>query len=335
MPVDDDKNSELNIKLRSGAVLKSNMTEFNISQTLKLISPFDGNPSQLHQFIQCSDIVFDELHTNQHAKFLQLMKKLLIGTAYDETVKHIEYDNWLELKKDLKDRFSDFRSKLEISHELNTIHQNPNETVREFGSRTRILLSQLNDLCITEAGKGSKKTVELLNNQTALVAFQEGLNNKIRIIVKSANCKTLKESIVKACEEESLINRQNNVDLKKDCKCQLCGKIGHFASNCFKLKSRVTESKMSYYKNNNKPNLSSSFTMICAYCKNPGHHINDCFKRKHSEIRKTNSNTKHTISNNSSNNSSNKFNIIKSEVSENLMGLTQSTSNKAVRAKFL
>ena len=82
--------------------------------------------------------------------------------------------------------------------------------MNSYSSRIQILLSKLNDLCIIEAGKGSKKIVELLNSQTALTAFQEGLNSNIRIVVKSANCKMLQAAITKACED-----RHKTVDLGK------------------------------------------------------------------------------------------------------------------------
>lgn len=151
--------------------------ELKISDALKFIPSFHGTPTDLHQFLECCDMFYEELKDSKYNKFLCLMKKNLIGKAYSETVKHIKYATWNDLKVDLKKRFSEILSKLEISQELNSISHRRDENVRDFGSRVQKLLYQLNDICITEAGEGSEKYVESINKKTA---FQEGLNGKIR-----------------------------------------------------------------------------------------------------------------------------------------------------------
>lgn len=267
------------------------------------------------------------------------MKKVLVGKAYDETVKHIEYNSWDELKQDLKNRYTEVRSKLQVSQELNTIKQKNDEDVRSYGCRVQELLSLLNDICITEAGVGSEKFVESINSHTALVAFQEGLNNNIRIIVKASNCKTLNESISKAIEEESLNKRHiGSVENSSNVlKCQICKKRGHTADRCYKFRPKTNSQNNSVPQSKNSGDNKNNYTNItCAYCKKNGHHIDNCYTLKNKDKRNNQSND------NSKNNSQNSKALtvvnsdnIKVNDSGNEKGLDQLKSNRAVRAKDL
>lgn len=352
------ENSDSNISIvdskKQGEIRNSKMAkkDFNMFQAVKFISEFDGTPSKLHQFLECSDLIFDDLKDSEHNKFLLVMKKLLVGKAYDETVKHIVYDSWDDLKEDLKRRYTEVRSKLQVSQELNTVRQKKDEDVRSYGSRVQVLLSQFNDICITEAGTGSEKFVESINSHTALIAFQEGLNSNIRVIVKASNSKTLNESIAKAIEEEALSKRHVNYGEYSSniVKCQICKKQGHSADRCyqFRPKNNLQDHQSSRSKiptigsvntnssggsgNNNKNNI------VCAYCKKHGHHIDNCYTLKNKDKKNSQSNEapknssdnskKLTVISSSNNNSAN-------NVSGNESGLDQSIPNRAVRARDL
>lgn len=337
-----DNLNSLNINPNSD--LCSNLTmakkDLNIFGVIKFIPEFDGTPSKLHQFLECSEIILSDTKDTEHPKFLQIMKKLLVGKAYDETVKHIDYDSWNDLKIDLKNRYTEVRSKLQISQELNTIVQKGDEDVRAFGSKVQGLLSQLNDVCIIEAGVGSEKYVELINAQTALIAFQEGLNNKIRVVVKSANCKTLNESITKAIEEESLIKRHLVIENKSsNLICQFCKKKGHSADRCYQIRSKNTnqrnfpQEKLPNNPDSKESNLSQNKTnnsIVCSYCKKLGHHINNCFSRKNAETRKGQNSKNETESKSA-------LSVVNSQEknSGNSSGLEPCSLNRAVRAKDL
>lgn len=315
------------------------MANLNISQALKFIPSFDGTPSQLHQFIECSDIIFDELKETEHRKFLNLMKKLLISKAYNETVKHINYGSWNDLRDDLIVRYREVRSKIQVSEQLNNCRQKYNEDVKSFGSRIEDLLCQLNDICITETGEGSEKIVESLNANTALVAFQEGLNDRIRTVVKSAHCKTLKDCITAACEEEALLKRRINFENKNNIpKCKNCNKLGHISEKCFKLRNFSNNSNISNSlnsKSNNSesklPDLKNKSRITCAYCKKIGHHIENCYSRKNKEEKNSNVNDTSVAS------TSKEMKLVNAKLSNsgNEERLDQLSLNWAVRAKDL
>lgn len=325
--------------------------DLNISFALKVISQFDGTPSELHQFLECCDLVHDDLKDSEHNKFLRLMKKLLVGKAYNETVKHNDYETWNDLKIDLKSRYSEICSKLQISQELNTISQRRNECVKDFGSRVQNLLSQLNDICITEAGAGSERFVESLNSHTALIAFQEGLNNKIRLVVKAANCKSLNDSIAKAAEEEVLNKRHETLFENKNDSCQICGKKGHLANKCFSFvnKSNInshsnshnnSQSKSSLnYDSKSNTNRSEYQNITCAYCKKKGHHIEKCFLKIKAENNKTIQSSVQPSQASNSQASSKNLHVVTHNCNEkqpeNSNRLEHTLSNRAVRAKDL
>lgn len=345
----DDKTSRYNLNIKNNLDLKMAKKDLNMSQALKFISTFDGNSANLHQFLECSDIIFEELKDTEHPKFLLLMKRLLTGSAYNETVKHNTYESWELLKADLKLRFTDIRSKLQVSQELNTVSQKNNEDVRTYGSRVKLLLCQLNDICITETGRGSEQIIESLNSQTALISFQEGLNKNIRILVKAANCKTLKDSIAKAVEEELLWERHTSLQNNLKPKCQFCHKVGHVTEKCFRLQNSNKNnpkniSYSSHQSSETKPTSSNQASHVnsrkiqCQYCKKMGHHIDNCFSRKNAEARKEKNNTSEKNKSVTLNeNNSEKLNIInlKRENSGNSSRLDQFSSNRAVRAKDL
>lgn len=60
---------------------KMDKADLNIFEALKFIPEFDGTPSELHRFLECCSIIYDEIKVTEHAKFIRLMKKILTGKA--------------------------------------------------------------------------------------------------------------------------------------------------------------------------------------------------------------------------------------------------------------
>lgn len=327
----DNLSFNWNIESSKDNSLEMGTNELNMFDTLKFIPEFDGSPSKLHQFLQCCDIIFNDLKVSEHIKFLQLMKKILTGKAYDETVKHKNYKTWSELKKDLETRYKDVRSKLQISQELSEMRQKYDEDVRSYGSRVQELLFQLNDICVMEAGAGSEVIVEKINSQTALVAFQEGLNNNIRIVVKSHHATNLNDSIKYALEEEALFKRHIKSDEYKIkfLKCQICKKKGHTADRCYQFRPKINSEENFNSNLTIVPTLNKNHSIICSYCKKSGHHIEKCYSRINAEKRKNDNDQKKNKSD------MQKLNVVdvQDNASGNGNGLVQSLSNRPVRAR--
>lgn len=270
------------------------MSVLNVDVALKIIPEFDGSSDRLHKFLLCCDMVYSGLMQTESDKFLNLVKTKLSHKAYD-IVKYTDFNKWQDLKAELKAKFQCTKSIEQLQIELINIRQQRNENVTSYASRVEKIVSELNEVCIDSEGATSAKTIINLNSKTALKAFQEGLVDPIKLIIKASRFTTLQEAINKACEEEQTLNTRrssNSYEQTSTVKCQICKRLGHSAEKCF---NRYPDPKYQNYKSSSntsnfpRPNDTRRFKpeiavvqnpIICAYCKATGHHITVCRKRQ-------------------------------------------------------
>lgn len=270
---------------------KSKMCALNYDLSLKIIPEFKGNPSELHRFLACCEIIHKPLKLEtEESKFLELLKARVSGKAYD-VIKFNKYETWETLKREFIKQFGMLKSPELLQVELVTIEQHKHESIRDYGNRTETLLSQLDESSILEQGEDAKEFITKFNAKTALKAFQEGLLDPIKILVKSCRFGSLGDAINKACEEESTLknSRKRNQPLpalKSTVSCQICGKSNHSANVCFKrIPNNSTHSNKISSQTQNFRTV-NNYNCICAYCKKRGHHIRDCFAKKRADDRK-------------------------------------------------
>lgn len=314
---DDIKSTDLSqVNKQLNKSSRTTMSVLNLDVALKIIPDFDGSTDRLHKFLLCCDMVYNGLLHTEYEKFLNLIKTKLSYKAYD-IVKYTDYGTWKELKDELKNKFQCSKSIEQLQIELINIRQQRTENVTAYASRVEKLLSELNEVCIASEGTTASKTIVNLNSKTALKAFQEGLLDPIKLIIKACRFTTLQDSINKACEEELILSTRNtfhSYDQTNKVKCQICKRVGHSAEKCYnrypEQKTQVTSgiipNHTSFKRYNetgrHKPEIGIvQKTLICAYCKAPGHHISICRKRQFVNTNKQNEISNQNIQSSSGN----------------------------------
>lgn len=260
----NDQNSESKLD-----DLKTTMA-FSVDLGIKFIPEYDGSPQELDRFFLNADLLYKTLTDNKEKKlFVEFAKCRLRGKAFN-FIKYKNIENWDEFKKELRGQFSEAKSVEQLQVELVQIRQFRNEDVKIYGNRVEQTLSQLNDACILREGTDSSELIQKMNSNTALKAFQDGLKDPIKIIIKACRFTSLRESITKAIEEELSLNNNKMInpfhnynEQNKIIKCQICQRFGHIATNCvsFRNQNRSQFHNTSNYNNNSnifRPSFNST-----------------------------------------------------------------------------
>ncbi|KAK9752544.1 Retrotransposon gag protein [Popillia japonica] len=111
------------------------------------------------------------------------------------------YDSVDELIKDIRNNFVARKSATTISTQLHQIKQQ-NKTLSEFGQEIEQLLSDLT-LAQADGNENLLNYLRPVNEKIAINSFSNGVRSQeLRTILKSRNCKSLKEAINTAIDEE-------------------------------------------------------------------------------------------------------------------------------------
>lgn len=292
------------------------MSELTLTEALRLTPEFDGNSSELHRFLNSCNTVIELLTTEQKVPYFKVLKLKLKGRAY-ELVKYTEFSNYEDLKKKLLSQFLETRTLETLQSDLINARQQNNESEIDFGNRVEQLLMDLNTACCPDSTVDKKLTepIRILNSRTALKAFQEGLREPLRLLIKASRYSTLKEAIeAAACEGKNKNNRNESSQSRSHTNskfCNHCRKNGHTfdecrsklkCTNCQRIGHSATQCRVKSNPENNHTATPTRHihqtSLVCRYCKKSGHHIKDCRKRIYNNNR-VNSNPNNSENSNS------------------------------------
>lgn len=274
---------------------KKIMATFNMSQAFKMIPEFDGNPMNLHRFIQISEIQYKRAKTvEEKLDFLDVITSKLVGRAYNLILRYHSYDNWQDLKKSIEANFSKLRAVQLIMADVFSLSQDIKETVSAYASRTEKLFDELN-VSSTSALETESQTIHKLNETTVLNSFVNGLREPLRLILRAARLETLSAVIDLALQEEKLNQLQAKAEINHKMYCSYCKTNTHNTKNCRRRNNNYTaNSGINNFstRDNRFPKFNSSqshptsqirvtqrIPKMCNYCKKEGHIIDDCRKR--------------------------------------------------------
>lgn len=281
------------------------MSTLSIPEALRLIPEYDGSASELHHFINACDTVQSLIATENVPNFFKILKLKLKGKAYD-IIKYDDIKDFSSLKAKLTMQFLETRTLETIQVELVSAKQKHNETETEFTNRVERLLSDLNAACITsDTAETISKPIRDLNARTALRAFQEGLREPIKLLVKASRYTTLKAASDAAISEgkQYPLQRQNNTTNNSTSSkfsskfCTHCRKNGHTfdecrnklkCSQCNRFGHSVSQCREKVQQNSNQPKAQVT-VVTCKYCKNAGHTIEQCRKLEYNRKNNVNS----------------------------------------------
>lgn len=209
-------------------------TKFDFVNFNAFVPKFDGKREDLDKFIQCCEIVHENLTAEEKIEFIKHVICKLQGSAYD-TYNTQKWDSWEALRETLIKRFSKHKPMETIQSELRQITQNRGENIASFADRLKKKLSEL-DTTANEVkinGRSAEAHFKLLNEKIAFRTFVEGLLPPIKFLIKARGYKNLSEAIEGSLQEEIYnepINKQEKI--YKKIICYKCKKEGHYSTQC-------------------------------------------------------------------------------------------------------
>lgn len=268
----------------------NNRSFINLDTAVKLIKEFDGNKKELiSEFVDTCDMAYDSVRAEDQELLFRIIRTKITGKARN-LIKYRHFVDWDDMKDHLEEIFAEKRSVSHWQLELNSVKQNKGESVLSYSNKIEKYLSNLLDA--STVGKTAEESLtisEVLKTQ-ALNVFLQGLQEPLKIHVKSRNPDTLEIAVeyARAEERELLSNKESlkffGYKVKEENpvrKCYICNKTNHTASSCYQRKfSQPPNKNFSNVHVKREPRMfAMESNNVCFYCKRPNHKISECRRR--------------------------------------------------------
>lgn len=260
----------------------------------------DKNQESLNNFLFVTNFLSESVNEANISDYIQLITNLKLRGAAHNWFLGKTFVTFEEFKKEISARFAKQVSVEDLLLEIQSIRQNANETVEDFGHRVTQLVK------LMEAGYskryGDMGKISLVSDMS-LLSFEQGLlEDRVKIFLSTTKPATLEEAISSAVQFSKLTNRLTKRVEASACPeisievCQLCKNNGHLAINCPLLKTKT----MSSIPNNTR----------CQLCNDIGHEARDCkiLNRGNMTQPKHNYNNSNLARNTYNGNSNNRYN---------------------------
>lgn len=222
------KTSKLSNNINTQKILKMSSTPSFDIKNLNIISPFDGNPCELYNYLKISQtfltIYYDETDPGcmQNLLLFEGIKSRLIGRAR-EVISIYGASTWDEVKAVLTQNFGDQRDENSLNRDLVNLKQT-NESPQQFYEK---VMSLLNIICnyieIHNTDDSIKISKKNFFTQQALVTFLAGLREPLGSTIRAMRPKDLatamqfivEENNIRYLQKSHIFNNPNNPPIFK------------------------------------------------------------------------------------------------------------------------
>lgn len=192
----------------NNSIIMTSAQKFDL-KNLNIISPFDGNPCELYNFLKVSQtfltIYFNEEDPGcvQNLLLFEGIKSRLEGRAR-EVISIYGANTWDEIKSVLTQNFGDQRDENSLNRDLVNLRQT-NETPQQFYEK---IMSILNIICnyieIHNVDNNIKISKKNFFTQQALVTFLAGLKEPLGSTIRAMRPKCLATAMQFIVEENNI-----------------------------------------------------------------------------------------------------------------------------------
>lgn len=232
-----------------------------------------GKKKTLDSFIKKIDKLWNyiaEFDENDRTQFLLVLQLKLTEKAA-EAVQDNQFEDWEEVKTDLRQHITPHRNTEKSELKLGAIKQIPNEDVETYAKRIEDALDTLNR---SFAPENQNEIIKRENDRKARKTFENGLmNDSLRNRAIARGCTTLKEAVDYIIEQE--LRHSELKPMQPIIFCTFCKRNGHVFADC-RTRKLFSESKGTPPSRSNTPRPSSPRDPTCYKCGEKGHYANTC-----------------------------------------------------------
>lgn len=180
-----------------------------LSQISKLIQTFTGKKEDLNTFIANIELVNDTVPDAKKNSLFNFIFKSKIDTKVQNRIKQEKVPtNVNELITALRKSYKPTKNANNILNELTRIVQR-GDNVTTFAAKIENLMTDLNELQISEIGESNRTTIVRTNNIIAFNAFKNGLKDQQTVsTIEASRVKTFSEALQIAEESSSRVSQQ-------------------------------------------------------------------------------------------------------------------------------
>jgi hypothetical protein len=176
----------------------------SIAQALKLIPrSFDGNKSELREFVANVETALAIVHPDKHAVFLKFIESKITGEAKTKLLARTDRTTWEHIKQILEENYAVRRTIDFFACKLFNSKQGPSETVATWGSKIDTMSSDLTEAMIRLLPEKHHEGAIAFLKYITKACFIQGLHDeRIQTVVRARDEKMLLPNAVEVALEE-------------------------------------------------------------------------------------------------------------------------------------
>lgn len=256
---------------------------FSAKDIANFIPDYDGNQTELHDFVAACDHAIDHIDDDNITHIPFLIKSKLRGEA-KQFISSRALTDWRDIKNLLLSHFGDTRDSESLLRQLTTSFQKNSENPRSYVQRVQLILTKLRNCTALDDNldRNMKRIMDEKHERIGLKTILSGLNDPIGSILRSQRPQTITDATSILAEEENLqylksfrnMNIKDNIqkpsqivpkNFKTDINkgntkhCSFCQKTGHLISECYKKQNKQFQSSYTgAFQNGNSPQKSGT-----------------------------------------------------------------------------